>query len=215
MCGGAGSRLDVDGEKPLYRIAGEPMVDRVRRALAESTVETTYGTVSPIAPETQCHLEAAGVSLIETPGDGYVPDLGHALADSRIEPPVLTVAADLPLLSAATVDDVCHAYREQVATTSVPDPGESAGNTTPAAAAGPPPMTVCVPVELKRRLGVSVEEQTVGDDHLVPTGLNVIGTADGESSRDLRHVVSDVGAAINVNRLEDAAIATDYADRTE
>lgn len=210
MCGGEGSRLDTDAEKPLSPIAGEAMVDHVRRALAASRIETTYAVVSPNAPETRSHLAESETALIETPGAGYVPDLATALDDSRVEPPVLTVAADLPLLTAELVDDVCRAYRARVRMRA----GDEA-DASPDDASCHPSMTVCVPRALKRHLGVSAEEAAVVDG-FVPTGLNVVGaepaTDDGRSGttgppRPLVHVLRSAGAAINVNRLDDVRIA--------
>jgi adenosylcobinamide-phosphate guanylyltransferase len=106
MCGGRGTRLDADVEKPLFEVSGDPMVDRVRRALAASRVETTYAVVSPHTPATHAHL-ADALPCIETPGDGYVADLGVAL--EQVDQPVLTVVADLPLLGGAAVDRVLNA----------------------------------------------------------------------------------------------------------
>ena len=128
MCGGRGSRLDAAVEKPLYEVAGEAMVDRVLRALAESAVGTVHAVVSPQAPATREHL-AGRCSVIETPGEGYVADLDAAV--DRVGTPAVTVAADLPLLAAEVVDDVL------------------------AAAEGS--RTVVVPAALKRALGVAVD----------------------------------------------------------
>nr|WP_256534018.1 NTP transferase domain-containing protein [Halovivax cerinus] len=218
MCGGTGDRLDADVEKPLYPVASEPMIDRVRRALDKTDIESTYAVVSPNAPETRAHLDGE-TPCIETPGDGYVADLGRALDDPQIEPPVLTVAADLALLTADTVDDVRRAYRQRVRARarSEPEAGETRSGNHDS-----PSMTVCVPREVKRRLGVSVEETSVGADTLVPTGLNVVGSGgdgdqrgadDGDPPAPLVHVVRTADAAINVNRLEDAAIADRLATR--
>ena len=204
MCGGRGTRLDADVEKPLYPIAGEPMVDRVRRALAGSDVETTYAVVSPNAPRTREHLAEAGVPPIETPGEGYVADLGRAIADSRVERPVLTVAADLAALETTAVNDVLDAYERYRQ--------EADGN---------PSTTICVPVALKERLGLSVDGRlrpdedsgidgpvhvaadATADGPLAPTGCNVVGASDIE----VIHVSDDPCLAINVNRVEDARIA--------
>ncbi|MCG1003718.1 MULTISPECIES: NTP transferase domain-containing protein [Halobacterium] len=142
MCGGRGTRLDSDSEKPLFEVAGRPMVDRVRDALAESRVDTTYAVVSPNAPETRAHLDG-DLPLVETHGDGYVADLTTAL--ESVETPVLTVAADLPLLDGAVVDTVLDA---------------ADGSTS-----------VRVPTALKDALGASVD----GEDEWAPTGVNVVG----------------------------------------
>lgn len=174
MCGGRGTRFDASVEKPLFPIDGEPMVDRVRNALAASRVDTTHAVVSPQAPDTRAHL--VDLPTIETPGDGYVEDLGQAL--DRVDPPVLTVAADLPLLTGPAVNDVLETF----------DGGA---------------LTVCVPAALKRALGVSLDEPLAADDgELAPTGVNVVGAGE-----ETTHVTHDYRFAVNVNRLADARVA--------
>lgn len=175
ICGGKGTRLDYDGEKPLFPVDGDPMVDRVLAALAASRIERVYAVVSPHAPETASHVDRP---TIETPGEGYVADLQHALADDRVDRPVLTVAADLPLLDAETVDDVLDAY-------------ESGS------------LTVATATFLKSALGVSVDTTFVHEgEQLAPAGVNVVG--DGP---DRTLVRDDARLAVNVNRHEDAEVA--------
>lgn len=180
MCGGRGTRLDADAEKSLFEVGRRPMVDHVKSALAASDVGTTYAVVSPHSPDTRDHLDG-GVPLLETAGEGYVPDLLEAL--ETVDTPVLTVAADLPLLEADVIDDVL---------------ARADGSTT-----------VRVPRTLKELLGVSVDGS--GDDGIgengrvgewVPTGINVVG-------EDEDSVVEsyDARLAVNVNRRTDAAVA--------
>ncbi|ELY75696.1 GTP--adenosylcobinamide-phosphateguanylyl transferase [Natrinema pallidum] len=191
MCGGKGTRLESPHEKPLHPIDGTAMVDRVRAALEASRVETITAAVSPNAPATRSHLEERdGVVTIETAGEGYVTDLLAALERPALSPPLLTVAADLPLLEAAVVDRILAAHGD--AETS---------------------RTVCVPAALKRRLGVSIETRLEPDDHLAPTGVNVVGTTD--ESTTMTDVHYDPRLAVNVNRREDARLAADMLrDRT-
>ncbi|AEH36859.1 GTP--adenosylcobinamide-phosphateguanylyl transferase [Halopiger xanaduensis] len=191
MCGGKGTRLESPREKPLHPIGGTPMVDRVVAALADSRVETIYAAVSPNAPETRARLErAAGdredLTAVETPGEGYVADLMAILERDDISTPVLTVAADLPLLEAPVVDRVLERHVQ----------GERGRS-----------RTVCVPVALKRRLGVSVDSQLESRPHLAPTGVNVVGDADAADSIDVHY---DARLAVNVNRLQDARIADEW-----
>ncbi|WP_284011071.1 NTP transferase domain-containing protein [Haloarcula pelagica] len=175
MCGGRGTRLATDGEKPLFRVDGVPMVDRVRRALRESGVDRVYAVTSPHAPETRAHL---GAPIIETPGEGYVTDLDAALADERVSTPVLTVAADLPLLDGPTVDRVLDRY--------------DAGS-----------LTALVPAELKRELGVSDDTTFLREGREVaPTGVNVVGD-EGDDAVLFR----EPRLAVNVNTLADARVA--------
>ncbi|WP_267642323.1 NTP transferase domain-containing protein [Haloarchaeobius amylolyticus] len=186
MCGGRGTRLDADIEKPLYPIAGTPMVDRVLSALAGSRVETAYAAVSPHAPATREHLSKTtfddlALSLVETPGEGYVTDLQAAL--DTVEPPVLTVAADLPLLAPVVVDRVLDRF----------------------AAGERDSLTVVVPTDLKRALGASCDTEF---DGLAPTGVNVVADADS----DTMYTSYDARLAVNVNRQSDADLAEALCD---
>ncbi|MFB6102128.1 MAG: NTP transferase domain-containing protein [Haloplanus sp.] len=166
MCGGRGTRLGVETEKPLVTVGDEPMVDRVCDALAASRIDAVYAVVSPHTPATRDHLRTAAVDVIDAPGEGYVADLEHAL--DRVARPVLTVVADLPLLAAETVDRTLDAADGSVA--------------------------VAVPVALKRRLGVSVDTAFDHDDRrLAPAGINVVdGTDDDIYVRDDRRLAVNV-----------------------
>lgn len=179
MCGGEGTRLDAPVEKPLLEVAGDPMVDRVREGLAGSRVETVHAVVSPHVPGTRDHL-AGETPLIETPGEGYVADLRRAL--EAVEVPVLTVAADVPLLAADAVDRLLDAAEE----------GDEVRSTT-----------AVVPVRLKRTLGLSVDEDVASEEWL-PAGVNVVG-----AGPDQRLRTWDARLAVNVNRRRDAAVAED------
>lgn len=174
MCGGPGSRLGA-GEKPLVEVGGRPMVGRVLDALADSAIDSVYAVTSPAAPATAAWVDAP---VIETPGDGYVSDLRIALADDRITTPVLTVAADLPLLTGSSIDSLLAAY----------DGGS---------------LAAAVPVGRVRALGFSVDT-TIRVDGVSarPAGVNVV-SATGEAtwlSRDPR-------LAANVNRPRDLVTA--------
>ena len=229
MCGGRGTRLGAVGEateKPLVEVCGHAMVDRVLDALAGSRADRVHAVVSPQAPATREHLReraragdardgddsrngGGSLAVVDAPGDGYVADLGYAL--ERVDCPVLTVAADLPLLSAAVIDRVLAAAGERDG-----DPDAS--------------LAVYVPVELKRDLGVSVDSETattVDGRAVAPTGLNLVGddgSRDGDGrddgydddsrddgyddgSRDGSLVLADERLAVNANRPRDLRVA--------
>lgn len=189
LCGGEGSRLGGDVEKPLVEVDGEPMIDRVLDALQMAdSVDRIHAVTSPKAPETKAHLRencasgTTGLVVREGSGAGYVADLNAAL--ERTGTPALTVAADLPLLSAEAVDGAV----ERAA-------GES--------------LSVCVPLAVKREVGASADTTIDHDGTTVaPTGLNVVG--DGS---DRVHVVDSEPLAMNVNRPGDLAVARTLADR--
>jgi adenosylcobinamide-phosphate guanylyltransferase len=191
MCGGRGTRLDSEAEKPLFEIGGRPMVARVADALEASRVETVHAVVSPNAPETSEFAETRdSLATIETPGEGYVADLQVAL--DAVESPVLTVAGDLPLLDADAVNLVLDAHDASA---------DAAGGVAPS-------TTVCVPAALKRALGASVDTAFERDGReLAPTGVNVVA----ESEEDTMYETYDARLAVNVNRRSDAELATDLA----
>lgn len=194
MCGGRGTRLESEAEKPLYEVAGVPMIDRVRSALASARrVDTVHAVVSPHVPATREHLEREAdrerlvdreERTIDAPGDGYVTDLQYAL--DRVDTPVLTVAADLPLLSGPAIDDVLEGIDRRT------DRSRSTS------------VTICVPAALKRVLDVSADT-TIDDPGaaLAPTGVNIVG----EGNEDLIHTTWDVRFAVNVNYRSDARLA--------
>ncbi|WP_144902574.1 NTP transferase domain-containing protein [Halobellus captivus] len=231
MCGGRGTRLrgaddtesTADREKPLVEIDGEPMLDRVVDALTASRVGgsgseadgTIHAVVSPYTPATAARARKRSLSVIETPGGGYVSDLRAALetidrsgSENR---PVLTVPADLPLLAPEHVDDaIDRAFAAEgegaqaFAADGSPDrtfeaEGTGATATVPPATS----LTVCVPVALKRRLGASVDASFEHEGRAVePVGLNVVAGDD-----DTVALTYDARLAVNVNRPEDRALA--------
>lgn len=106
MAGGLGSRMDAGVEKPLVRVGGRHAVERVIAALQGSgRFRRIVAAVSPNAPATRKFLLSAGVEVVDTPGKGYPEDLSSLLG--RLAPEkVFVVPADLPLLTAAVVNDI-------------------------------------------------------------------------------------------------------------
>lgn len=188
MGGGRGTRLGADVEKPLYEIGGRPMIDRVLDGLTDAEcVEGVYAAVTPDTPETTAHLtDQSRVEVVETPGDGYVADLGAAL--DTVGTAAVTVAADLPLLAREPVDRAVALATD----------GEETGVDS---------VTVETPARLKRQLGVSADEGAA-DEEWLPSGLNVVGRA-GERTRR----TWDARLAVNVNYERDRAVAEALCSR--
>lgn len=186
MCGGRGTRLGSRVEKPLVEVCGTPMVDRVLAALAGSRAGEVHAVVSPDTPATRAHLLSRDCTVLDAPGEGYVADLGDAL--ERVDPPVLTVVADLPLLASEVVDRVLDVAE-----------GEDRHGDS---------LTVCVPAALKRALGASVDTSFEHEGtELVATGLNVVGGSDDHLLQS-----HDVRLSVNVNRPADHRLAEELCD---
>lgn len=176
----------IDCEKPLIEINGTAMLSHVANALTASPVETVWAVTSPNAPRTATAVREASrfesIASIETPGDGYVADLQHAL--SMLDTPVVTTPADLPLISSDHIAKVINTAR-------LNDDND------------PTSTMLCVPVALKKQLGVSVD--TVFEhDHLqvAPSGINIVA-----GDTDTVQLSYDARLAINVNRPTDKRVA--------
>ncbi|MWV65118.1 NTP transferase domain-containing protein [Halorubrum sp. JWXQ-INN 858] len=211
MCGGRGTRLGGETEKPLVRVGGRPMIDRVLDALAGSRVERVVAVASPHTPATVARLDGRLADAVAVPlevvvgsGEGYVADLRRGL--DAVDGPAVSVVADLPLLRARDVDDVA-ALSVSLADGSS---GPCSESTSPCSeTTSPRSVSVCVPAATKRDRGVSVDTSFVHDGRTVaPAGLNVVGDGDDEV------VVWERGSvAVNVNRPADLAAAREHVPR--
>ena len=96
-------------EKPLLKVDGIVMVERVASALAHThRFGRIVAAVSANTPLTKAFIKSKGIEMIETAGDGYPQDLSHLL--SRLKPDkVMVFPADLPLLDAQVVSDIIDA----------------------------------------------------------------------------------------------------------
>lgn len=184
--GGRGSRLrDVPGEKPLVKVLGRPMVDRVLDAFeGAAAVDNIYVSVSPHALETRRHLADRGACLIDTPGKGYCEDLNLSMSHIGSDK-VLVCPVDLPLLTSSGVDAVVYASSRS-----------RAGS-----------FCVTVPVELMTSLGMALTfTLEVGGRRVVLCGVSVVDREQMLTGRELEqdYLVTEAEEfALNVNTLAD------------
>jgi adenosylcobinamide-phosphate guanylyltransferase len=112
MCGGRASRMQQQQqqqggiEKPLLKVAGVAMVERVISALANSNrFDRIVAAVSPNTHKTNEFLKSKGIETIETAGEGYSQDLSCLL--SKLKPKkVVAVPGDIPLLNSQIVNEI-------------------------------------------------------------------------------------------------------------
>lgn len=96
-------------EKPLLKVDGIAMVERVILALAGSgRFDRILAAISPITPKTKELLKSKGIETIETPGEGYSNDLSYLL--SKLKPQrVMVVPSDIPLLNSQIISEILDA----------------------------------------------------------------------------------------------------------
>jgi adenosylcobinamide-phosphate guanylyltransferase len=183
MAGGKGRRMEASEEKPMLRVCGKPVIERVLTSLlAAGKVNSVVVAVSENTPRTSAYVKKFPVEVLVTPGEGYIQDMQFAVKKLGLET-VLAVVSDLPLITSGIVDDVLERY----------------------AVCGKPALTVAVPIETKTKLGVGVEYafEEKGKT-VVPTGINVIDGSliDGGWMEQEVYVVDRVELAVNVNTPE-------------
>jgi len=101
MAGGSGSRLHMPGaEKPLLKVCGESMIERVVDAV-NPLVGEVYVAISKNTLKTAEWVMERGYRLVRTEGMGYPEDLRKAL--TGLSPPILILPADLPFINTETL----------------------------------------------------------------------------------------------------------------
>lgn len=183
MCGGAGRRMKSDDEKPLIKIAGMSLVERVFAALKESgRFERIVAATSPNAPATREFMRSLKVEVIETPGGGYSHDLSlllFALAQEK----VLVVPADLPLLTAKTVEEIVDRFSQPV-------------------------RAVSMVLEKSFVEGLGTKPSVViGDGHYCHSGITLFSAGINGPVEELYVVMNNAEIAINVNTKEERELA--------
>jgi adenosylcobinamide-phosphate guanylyltransferase len=114
MCGGRASRMQlVDMEKPLLKVDGVEMVERVISALASSDrFDRIVAAVSPNTPGTNKFLKSKAIETIETAGEGYSRDLSYLLSILKPQK-VVAVPGDIPLLNSQIVNEIISAIDDR------------------------------------------------------------------------------------------------------
>lgn len=164
------------------------MIEHVLMALKNAKrVDEIVVVVSKHTPKTAELIKRFPVKILETPGEGYVPDMEYAVRRLKLET-VSTISADLPLVTGEVIDRIIERYRR----------------------CNKPALAVVVPMETKERLGLGVDYVLeAGDKRLVPAGINVIDGRridEGELEEEI-FVIDEEKVAVNVNTPHDLEIA--------
>lgn len=188
MAGGRGTRLKAQCEKPLLEVCGKPMIQWVMEALKGARkVEDIIVAVSRHTPKTAEFAREKALKVFQTPGKGFCYDAKYAIRKLGLGT-VLTICADLPLITSGFIDRVITRYE----------------------LSKKPALTVMAPLEAYTRHGLSADYAfDINGRKLVPLGVNVV---DGKRIMEKRldeeiFIVDDVEFLVNVNTLMDKRIA--------
>ncbi len=188
MAGGKGTRLDLDCEKPMVEVNDKPMIGHVVDALMNSRyVDKILVAVSENTPVTAGFLENFPVTLVQTSGRGYIEDLSEVLSNRKYvekDEVIMTIVADLPLVTSEQLDDVFEHYFERKK----------------------PAMCVSVPESLFVEYGI---EPTLVFDGLVPTGVNLLLANNDEQDQTI-YESKNIELAFNINTLNDLNLSKNY-----
>ena len=195
MAGGKGSRMVLSEEKPLLQVGGKPVIVHVLEALKSAKkVDSVVVAVSYYTPKTAKLMTKFPVSVIETPGKGFVSDMGYAVRTLRLQT-VLAIGADFPLITAEVIDDIVGYYER----------------------CGKPALSVAVSMETKEKLGLSGKYAFEFDGkRVVPAGINVIDgqRIDEEALEEATCMLDRKEVAVNINTVQELQIAEKLFSKT-
>lgn len=189
MAGGRATRMGNVCEKPLLRICGRTMVERVIEALRSSKdIDEIIAAVSKFTPKTAELMRNFSIKVVETPGKGYCSDMRHAIKKCALFSPVLTISADLPLITKELIDEIIGHYKH----------------------CEKPALAVAVPIEAYERLELKSEHPfEARGKRLAPVGINVVDGRRIDEPRIAQEilVLERAEPVMNVNTLGDLEIA--------
>jgi adenosylcobinamide-phosphate guanylyltransferase len=117
MCGGKGTRMKLSEEKLLLKYK-KPLIEHVLNAFEDSKLFSRLVCVtSNNAPKTQEFVSRMGVDTLETQGNGYVKDLGEAIA--KFDELIFVASGDMPLLDSEIIKKITKLVNEKNAWTSI------------------------------------------------------------------------------------------------
>ena len=189
MCGGKASRMQQGGiEKPILKVDGVTMVERVIFALASSNkFDHVVAAVSPNTPATNLFLKSRGIETIETSGEGYSIDLSYVL--SYLKPlKVMIIPCDMPLLNSQVVNEIFNVVQDLL-------------EQKPAAA-----VSIMLEKRFVERIGV---KPSIVLDQLCHSGITIFNTTTiGTEPVEERYLVmNQKEIAVNVNTKEEVELA--------
>lgn len=187
MAGGMGTRLKVPEEKPLFKLHDKPLIKYVLDNLKSSKlIDEIVIAVSPNTCKTTQYLRSLEEDffILDTSGEDYLTDLSYILdyfEEKSKKDILLFINADLPFISAKTIDYVIDYYLKQ----------------------DKDALSVIVPVEVFEKLGLDYSYEFNG---CVPSGLNIL-RSENIIQDEIQLTLNKVELALNINTIPDSEIA--------
>ncbi len=187
MAGGMGTRLKVPEEKPLFKLHDKPLIKYVLDNLKSSKlIDEIVIAVSPNTRKTTQYLRSLDDDffILDTSGEDYLTDLSYILdyfEEKSKKDILLFINADLPFISAETIDYVIDYYLKQ----------------------DKDALSVIVPVEVFEKLGLDYSYEFNG---CVPSGLNIL-RSENIIQDEIQLTLEKVELALNINTIPDSEIA--------
>jgi adenosylcobinamide-phosphate guanylyltransferase len=117
MCGGKGTRMKLSEEKLLLKYK-KPIIEHVLNAFEDSKIFSRIVCVtSNNAPKTREFVSRMGIDTLETQGNGYVNDLGEAIA--KFDELIFVASGDMPLLDSEIIKKIIKLVNEKNTWTSI------------------------------------------------------------------------------------------------
>jgi adenosylcobinamide-phosphate guanylyltransferase len=192
MCGGRATRMQQIGiEKPLVKVGGIPMIERIILALAGSErFDRIVAAISPNTPKTKELLKSQKkIETIETAGESYSTDISHLL--SRLRPRrVMVVPGDIPLLTSQIISEILDAIDNS------------------AFQEGEPAISIILEKGFVERIGVKPSIAVL--NQYCHSGITIFNTTAvvGTKPVDERYlVINRKEIALNVNTIEELELA--------
>lgn len=189
MAGGRATRMKSSFEKPLVKICGKPMIERVIRVLRSSKcIDDIVVATSRFTPKTAEMMRTNSINVVETSGEDYHADMRYVIKKCALFCPVMVISVDLPLITKELIDEIIARYKR----------------------CGKPSLMVAVQVRAYERLGLKSEYPIkVNGEWLVPVGININdGRYISEPSIAQEILVLDrAEPVVNVNTWADLEIA--------
>ncbi|MGB9728415.1 MAG: NTP transferase domain-containing protein [Thermoprotei archaeon] len=188
MAGGKATRMN-NIEKPLIKICGTTMIERILNALKNTKcIEDVYITTSKNTKNTEILLKTLGYKTITTSGEDYVEDLKNTIIKLNIKDPILVLPSDLPLITPNTIEQLINIYIQNNS---------------------PPTMTFYIPLQLlKTKIRTNYIEQ-INNIKVIPSGISIIkGSYITQNViPQINIIVENTELSVNVNTLLDIKIA--------